>query len=108
MNNPTGFSFTTLFFGPLPVLLRGNWRLALALLAVFIFSLIPVLGLLMFPLFFIAPAVVNRLHADGKFNPFPMRPEETRNAVLYFVVWVGIIIICVVMIGLLAALGMSA
>ena len=105
--SPTGFSFTTLFFGPLPVLFRGNWKLALGLLAVFIVSLIPVFGLLMFPMFFIAPAVVNRLHADGTFNPFPMQPDETRNAIVYFVVWFGLIVVAAVMIGLVAAMGVA-
>ena len=105
--NPTGFSFTTLFFGPLPVLFRGNWRLALAMIAVFIVSLIPVLGLLMFPLFFIAPAVVNRLHDTGTYNPFPMQPDETRNAIVYFVVWFGLIVVAAVMIGLVAAMGVA-
>lgn len=86
-NCPTGFSFTTMFFGPFPVLFRGNWRLALALLVVFIASLIPFLGWLMLPMFFIAPAVVNRLHATDQFNPFPMEAAEIQSACVYFGIW---------------------
>jgi hypothetical protein len=107
MNNPHGWSWTALFFGPFPVLLRGNWRLALAMIAVFIVSLIPVLGLLMTPLFFIAPAVVNRLHDTQTYNPFPMKPDEARNAIVYFVVWFGLIVVAAVMIGLVAAIGVD-
>lgn len=108
MNAPTGFSFTTLFFGPLPVLFRGNWRLALGLLGVFILSLVPVLGLLMLPFFFIAPAVVNRLHATGTFNPFPMQPVEVQHACILFGVWLVFFFLLFGLIGAAAVAGLSA
>lgn len=106
-NTPTGFSFTTMFFGPLPVLFRGNWQLALGLLGIFIFSLIPIIGWLMFPLFFIAPAVVNRLHADGTFNPFPMQQTEVKNACVYFGIWLAFMGALVALVGVAALAGMA-
>lgn len=98
--NPTGFSFTTMLFGPFPVLLRGDWQMALVLIAIWLGSMIPVLGWLVLPFLFLAPAMVNRLYQErqdtGTCKPFPLHEFEGRNAVLYalFCVMVFLVIGC--------------
>lgn len=61
INAPIGYSFTTFFFGFFPMLFRGDFAMAGVIFAIGLASLMPVIGLLAIPAFFIIPAVANRI-----------------------------------------------
>jgi len=105
---PRGFSVTTMLFGPIPVLLRGDAALAGWIFLVFLLSLVPVAGLFMLPFFFLVPAMVNRVYEDRLTNPdakfFPLHTGELSAAITYFVVWAVVMILLFGVIGC-AAMG---
>lgn len=122
---PTGFSFTSVFFGFFPALFRGDWPAAGIAFGVGVFSLIPILGLLALPFFVVYPCIYNRNfiarkvqegyqigEEDMKFHfgdnlteaqVFPMQPNEKTNMFKYLVVF-GVIFVLAFIVGVASAM----